>query len=141
MSDVAMAESEALLEEALYNAGVIYKEDLEDVDNAIEMFDELTQRFPNSKHLATAYYQLYRLYVKKESGGNYFGAGYRDNSEYYKAIILEEFPFRNMPRSFEIRIILKMQRLRISAARKIIWRPIEISKRIDTIMCWKNAIE
>jgi tetratricopeptide (TPR) repeat protein len=92
LNDVAMAESEALLEEALYNAGVIYKEDLGDVDNAIEMFDELTQRFPKSKHLATSYYQLYRLYVKKESDGNYFGAGYRDNSEYYKAIILEEFP-------------------------------------------------
>lgn len=92
LNDVSLAESEAMLEEALYNAGVIYKEELYDVDNAIEMFDELTQRFPDSKHLATAYYQLYRLYVKKESDGNYFGAGYRDNSEYYRAIILEEFP-------------------------------------------------
>ena len=92
LTDEGLAESEALLEEALYNAGVIYNEELNDVDNAIEMFDELTQRFPKSKHLATSYYQLYRLYVKKENEGNYFGAGYRDNSEYYKAIILEDFP-------------------------------------------------
>lgn len=92
MTDATMATSEGLLEEALYNAGVIYKEELEDIDNAIEMFDELTQRFPKSQYLATSYYQLYRLYVKKESDGNYFGAGYRDNSEYYKAIILQDFP-------------------------------------------------
>jgi len=92
LTDEGLAESEALLEEALYNAGVIYNEELNDIDNSIEMFDELTQRFPNSKHLATSYYQLYRLYVKKENDGNYFGAGYRDNSEYYKAIILEDFP-------------------------------------------------
>ena len=92
MTDAMLEQSEAQLEEALYNAGVIYKEELEDVDNAIEMFDELTQRFPKSKYLATSFYQLYRLYVKKESQGNYFGAGYRDNSEYYKAIILEEYP-------------------------------------------------
>ena len=92
LTEGKLAESEAMLEEALYNAGVIYNEDLDDIDNAIEMFDELTQRFPKSKHLATSYYQLYRLYVKKENVGNYFGAGYRDNSEYYKAIILDEFP-------------------------------------------------
>jgi tetratricopeptide (TPR) repeat protein len=92
LSDEAMEASKVLLEEALYNAGVIYNENLDDIDNAIDMFDELTQRFPNSKYLATSYYQLYRLYVKKESNGNYFGAGYRDNSEYYKGIILEDFP-------------------------------------------------
>ncbi len=92
LTDDKMKESESMLEEALYNAGVIYNEDLDDVDNAVEMFDELTQRFPSSKHLATSYYQLYRLYVKKENEGNYFGAGYRDNSEYYKGVILEDFP-------------------------------------------------
>lgn len=92
LTEEKLAASEAQLEEALYNAGVIYNEDLDDIDNAIEMFDELTQRYPNSKHLATSYYQLYRLYVKKENEGNYFGAGYKDNSQYYKAIILDEFP-------------------------------------------------
>lgn len=92
LTEEKLAASEALMEEALYNAGVIYNENLNDMDNAIEMFDELTQRYPNSKHLATSYYQLYRLYVKKENEGNYFGAGYRDNSQYYKSIILDEFP-------------------------------------------------
>jgi hypothetical protein len=57
------------------------------------MFDELTSRFPESEYLITAYYQLYRLYVKKEVEGNYFGGGYRDNSEYYRTIILTDFPY------------------------------------------------
>ena len=87
------AEAEKKVENALYNAGVIYNEKLDDIDNAIEMFDELVTRFPESEFLITAYYQLYRLYVKKEVAGNYFGAGYRDNSEYYKDIILTNYPY------------------------------------------------
>ena len=87
------AEAEKLVEDALYNAGVIYNEKLDDVDNAIEMFDELTSRFQESEYLITAYYQLYRLYVKKEVEGNYFGGGYRDNSEYYRNIILTDYPY------------------------------------------------
>ncbi|RLD26961.1 MAG: hypothetical protein DRI54_01890 [Bacteroidetes bacterium] len=87
------AEAEKKVEDALYNAGVIYNEKLDDVDNAIEMFDELTSRFPESEYLITAYYQLYRLYVKKEVEGNYFGGGYRDNSEYYRNIILTDYPY------------------------------------------------
>jgi len=87
------AEAEKKVENALYNAGVVYNEKLDDIDNAIEMFDELVTRFPESEYLITAYYQLYRLYVKKEVEGNYFGAGYRDNSEYYKDIILTDYPY------------------------------------------------
>lgn len=87
------AEAEKMVEDALYNAGVIYNEKLDDIDNAIEMFDELTSRFPESEYMITAYYQLYRLYVKKEVEGNYFGGGYRDNSEYYRNIILTDFPY------------------------------------------------
>jgi len=87
------AEAEKKVEDALYNAGVIYNEKLDDIDNAIEMFDELTSRFLESEYLITAYYQLYRLYVKKEVEGNYFGGGYRDNSDYYRNIILTDFPY------------------------------------------------
>ena len=87
------AEAEKKVEDALYNAGVIYNEKLDDVDNAIEMFDELTSRFPDSEYLITAHYQLYRLYVKKEVEGNYFGGGYRDNSDYYRNIILTDYPY------------------------------------------------
>jgi tetratricopeptide (TPR) repeat protein len=92
-SEEEFAAAELQVENALYNAGVIYNEKINDVDNAIEMFDELVQRFSESEYLITAYYQLYRLYVKKEVEGNYFGAGYRDNSEYYKDIILTDFPY------------------------------------------------
>ena len=34
--------------EAYYNAGVIYKEELEDLSRSEEMFDELNQRFPKN---------------------------------------------------------------------------------------------
>jgi tetratricopeptide (TPR) repeat protein len=92
-SEEEFSAAELKVEDALYNAGVIYNEKISDVDNAIEMFDELVQRFPESQYLTTAYYQLYRLYVKKEVEVNYFGAGYRDNSEYYKDIILTDYPY------------------------------------------------
>ena len=62
------------------------------------MFDDLTQRFPESEYLVTAYYQLYRLYVKKEVEGNYFGGGYRDNSGYYRDIILNDFEYSEYAR-------------------------------------------
>ena len=93
MTEDQQSKASKKVEDALYDAGVIYNEKLEDVDNAIEMFDELAQRFPESQYIVTAYYQLYRLYVRKEMEGNYFGAGFRDNSDYYREIILNDYPY------------------------------------------------
>jgi len=76
---------------ALYIAGTIYKEKLRDVDNAIESFEVLNNRFEECRYTPEAHYQLYRIYLEKEKKGNFFdmeGKG----SAYYASIIMERWP-------------------------------------------------
>ena len=61
LTDSAMAQSDLRLEDALYNMGVIYKEDLLDYDESIKTFTELIKRFPDSRFGAHVYYLLYEL--------------------------------------------------------------------------------
>lgn len=77
---------------ALYDIGTIYKERLKDADNATEAFVRITQDFENSAVAPDAYYQLYRIYVEKEQSGGFVGTGLRDNSAYYKEVILNDYP-------------------------------------------------
>jgi len=62
LTDSAMEQSQGRLEEALYNMGVIYKEDLLDDLEAIKSIEELIRRYPDSRYGAHAYYLLYELY-------------------------------------------------------------------------------
>jgi tetratricopeptide (TPR) repeat protein len=86
--------SNAKLDNALYSNGILYKEKLNDIANAIESFEELTARFNTSANLLTAYYQLYRLYLQKENsaGANYVSFDVRSSSSYYKDKILLDYP-------------------------------------------------
>ncbi len=78
--------------QAMYDAALIYREDLEDVDQAMEMFRELVQRFDLKAYTPPAYYQLYRIFLKKEKRSNYFSTDQKNSSEHYKNIILERYP-------------------------------------------------
>lgn len=60
----AKAASDALLKDALYNAGIIEKDDLEDFPLAAETLGRLTQRYTDFDRMAEAYYQLYLLYAR-----------------------------------------------------------------------------
>jgi len=87
----ALAASDARICSALYVAGTIYKEKLRDLDNAIESFEVLNNRFEECRYTPEAHYQLYRIYLEKEKTGNFFdleGKG----SQYYANIILERWP-------------------------------------------------
>jgi tetratricopeptide (TPR) repeat protein len=61
LTDSAMEISHGRLEEALYNMGVIYKEELLDYDEAIGSFKQLISRYPDSEYGPSAYYYLYEL--------------------------------------------------------------------------------
>ncbi len=76
---------------ALYISGMIYKEKLRDVDNAIESFQVLNDRFDDCSYTPEAYYQLYRIYLAKEQGGNFMDFG-GSSSKHYADIILERWP-------------------------------------------------
>ena len=80
--------------EALYNAGNIYKEKFKDNENAIESFSNLVQRYDTCKYEVTVYYQLYRLYLQKESNkdANFFSLDTKSSSSYYRELILTRFP-------------------------------------------------
>ncbi len=75
-----------------YEMGVIYREKLHDDDNAIEAFTRIILEYDTSELALVSHYQLYRLYVKKEESGTFFGSGRRDNSDYFKNYILDEHP-------------------------------------------------
>jgi len=56
---------------AVYQSGVIYKEKLDDTDNAIEAWIDLLDRFTESEEHPLAHYQLYRTYLFLEETENY----------------------------------------------------------------------
>ncbi|MCW5899827.1 MAG: hypothetical protein KIT10_11220 [Flavobacteriales bacterium] len=76
---------------SMYASGMIYKEQLKDVDNAIESFEMLYNRFDYCRYTPESYYQLYRIYLEKEQAANYFspdGSG----SQLFANIILDRYP-------------------------------------------------
>lgn len=86
----AIAASNARICEAYYVSGMIYKEQLKDVDNATESFEVLNNRFEECRYTPESYYQLYRIYLEKERGGWFSLDGI--GSQTYANIILERWP-------------------------------------------------
>jgi tetratricopeptide (TPR) repeat protein len=92
LGDGEMATAHNEIIAALYEIGTIYKERLQDDDNAIESFLRITNEYDTSATSLPAHYQLYRIYIEKEESGGFVGTGFRDNSEYYKNVILADYP-------------------------------------------------
>lgn len=89
--EAALAASNERICGALYESGMIYKEQLKDPDNATESFENLHSRFDECRYTPEAFYQLYRIYLEKEQAENFFaldGMG----SEFYANIIIERYP-------------------------------------------------
>lgn len=92
LTDASLAEAHRAIVDALYDLGTIYKENLKDDNNAIESFIRITTDYDTTTVALSAYYQLYRIYFEKELAGGFVGTGLRDNSEYWKSIILSDYP-------------------------------------------------
>ena len=75
--------SDKLIIEALYNLGLIYKEQLEKPRDAAYYLEELVRRFPENKHKLPTYYQLFRLYVVLNNN---------EKANYYKNILQTQYP-------------------------------------------------
>jgi tetratricopeptide (TPR) repeat protein len=91
LDSAAILASNARICEALYKSGLVYKEKLTDIDNAVESFENLNTRFNECTYTPESYYQLYRIYLEKERSTNFFsldGTG----SLTYANIILERYP-------------------------------------------------
>jgi tetratricopeptide (TPR) repeat protein len=82
-TDSAVFESNKRIEKALYNMGVIYKNDLKDYDKATISFKELIKRFPSSEYLLGSNFNLYTI-AKDQNN--------QAMMDYYKDIIASQFP-------------------------------------------------
>ena len=60
-SDSAKTATVRTISESYYQLGLIYKEDLNDFEEAIKAFEALLKGYPKNKYEALTYYQLYRL--------------------------------------------------------------------------------
>ena len=83
-SDEQKDESNAILQEALYEAGLIYKDKLEDFGLAEKTLSRLLRQFPGFSHLDVVYYNLYLMYSRWKRG---------ELAEKYKALLFEEYPY------------------------------------------------
>lgn len=75
--------SNARIVEAYYNVGLIYKEHLRDNKESAVVFETLLQRYPDNEYKIPTYYNLYRVYLM---------LGNEEKAQYYKNIILNEYP-------------------------------------------------
>lgn len=90
---VARENSVSMIAAAYYNAGLVYKEKLSDLENAIDTWTELTERMDESEVHSTTYYQLYRTYLQREVEENYQSPFCETcNSDYWSAQILQRYP-------------------------------------------------
>lgn len=64
LTDSLMAVSDSIIKQSLFDLGLIYQEDLKNYSKAVDTYEELTQRFPQSKYTLRAYYHLYQNYQK-----------------------------------------------------------------------------
>lgn len=72
-----------VIQEGLYNMGVILKDKLEDFPASEMEFEELLRRYPDNIYRLDAYYNLYLMFVRM---------GRMDRAEHYRLLILNEFP-------------------------------------------------
>ena len=71
------------MQNALYNAGVIEKDDLTDFPLAARTLERLVRHYPKFDRLHDAYYQLYLLYMRWQKPLE---------AEQYKRLLVENFP-------------------------------------------------
>lgn len=83
LNDSLMQVSHDKIIESLYNAGIIYQNDLEEYQLAIGAFENLIKRYPESIYHSSAYYHLYELYSLE---GNDLMASH------YRGEIIERYP-------------------------------------------------
>lgn len=82
-TDSAIRAHEEKIEQALYHAGLIYRNELKDLDRAGESFKSLIKRFPSSPYLLASYYNLYGIAREQENPAM---------ADFYKNTIIAQFP-------------------------------------------------
>ena len=71
-----------IIQEGLYNMGVILKDKLEDFPSSINEFNTLLTRFPDNVYRLDTYYNLYLMYMRMDNGAM---------AEHFRTLITTEF--------------------------------------------------
>lgn len=82
LTEEEMQVSNQIIEEGLYNMGLILKNDLEDYDAASATFDDLEERFPENQYRLEVYYNRYLMHMRNNEP---------DEAEIYRQKILATF--------------------------------------------------
>ncbi len=83
LTDSLMKISDKRTENAIFAKGSVYMSDLKDLPRAIQSFEELITKYPNTDHLLSSYYYLYDMNSK---------TGNQSKTGFYKNQILRKFP-------------------------------------------------
>ena len=75
--------SNDVIQEGLYNMGVILKDKLDDLPAAAYEFEQLLERYPDNTYRLDTYYNMYLLYYR---------SGDFTQAEFYRQKILSDFP-------------------------------------------------
>lgn len=107
MTPGAIDSSNVLISTAMYNAGIIYYDQLHDYPRANEILEQLTTRFPQDTNALPAYYILYTSYGKINN---------KAKSDENKNIILTRFPNSDYAKliqdpQYYMKLMEKMQEL------------------------------
>jgi tetratricopeptide (TPR) repeat protein len=81
--------SNELIATGLFNSGMIYSDDLYDYPKAVKQWEDFLTRFPDHKLRAPICFQLYETYAYLND---------QEKSDFYKNIILEQYPNSNYAR-------------------------------------------
>ncbi len=68
---------------AYYNAGLFYKEELNNLKASITTFEALIRKYPENNYLLESYFNLYRIYLSQNN---------ISQSDYYKNKLLNDYP-------------------------------------------------
>lgn len=82
-TDLEKQTANDIIQEGLYNMGVILKDKMEDFPAAETEFETLLRRYPDNIYRLDAYYNLYLMFMR---------AGEMAKAERYRQLILTEFP-------------------------------------------------
>ncbi len=83
LTDSMMEASHALMVEAYYNAGTVYKERFLDYKESIRIFEDMNKKYPENSYIPTTYYYLYQLNTIEKN---------QTKADFYKNLILSKYP-------------------------------------------------
>lgn len=85
-TDEEKANSHDIIQEGLYNMGIILKDKMEDFPAAKSEFDRLLSRYPDNTYRLDVYYNLYIMAVRQNNTAE---------AEKYRTLIIDQFPESN----------------------------------------------